>query len=116
MSEPYSLLIGIGVMLLLIAFFAGIEIAFISANRLGIELKKKQGKRSGIIMSRFMEQPSRFLGTCLVGLNVFLVVYGLLFSELMSSSLWRPVFHTNNEYLKLAIDTCVSTLLVLLIG
>lgn len=116
MAEPYALLIGIVVMLLFIAFFAGIEIAFISANRLGIELKKKQGKRSGIIMSRFMEQPSRFLGTCLVGLNVFLVIYGLLFSELMSNSLWHPVFHTDNEYLKLAIDTCVSTLIVLLIG
>ncbi len=116
MTEPYALLIGICIVLLFIAFFAGIEIAFISANRLGIELKKKQGKRSGVIMSRFMEQPSRFLGTCLVGLNVFLVVYGLLFSELMSSSLWKPVFHTNNEYIKLAIDTCVSTLVVLLIG
>src|SRR5437667_964357 len=83
MTEVYTLLLGIVVALLFIAFFSGIEIAFISANRLSIELKKKQGKTSGLIMSHFMEQPSRFLGSCLVGLNFFLVIYGLLFSELM---------------------------------
>lgn len=102
-------------MLLFIAFFSGIEIAFISANRLSIELKKKQGKLSGIIMSRFMEQPSRFLGTCLIGLNIFMVIYGLLFSELMRSSFWDP-FHIDNPYLKLAFDTLCSTLIVLLLG
>lgn len=116
MSEPYILLIGTLVILLILALFSGIETAFISANRLGIELKKKQGKRSGLIMSHYMEKPSRFLGTCLVGFNVFLVIYGLLFSELMSSSLWHPVFHTDNEYIKLAIDTCVSTFVVLLVA
>ncbi|MEP7318001.1 MAG: hemolysin family protein [Panacibacter sp.] len=103
------------VSILLVGFFAGIEIAFISANRLGIELKKKQGKASGIIMSRFMEEPSRFLGTCLVGFNIFLVIYGLLFSELMKASLWNP-FSIQNEYLKLGLDTLVSTTIVLLLG
>src|SRR4030095_300884 len=83
MMEVYTLLVAIVIALLFIAFFSGIEIAFISANRLSIELKKKQGKTSGIIMSHFMEQPSRFLGSCLVGLNFFLVIYGFLFSELM---------------------------------
>jgi len=105
MSQVYILLIGIVATLMFIAFFAGIEIAFISANRLGIELKKKQGKRSGIIMSGFMDQPSRFLGSCLVGLNVFVVIYGLLFSELMNSSFWNPIVHIENEYVKLIFDT-----------
>lgn len=109
-------IIWIGVSLLLIAFFSGIEIAFISASRLGIELKKKQGKKSGMVLSRFTEDPSKFLGACLVGLNIFLVVYGLLFSELMSSSLWHPVFHTENEYLRLGIDTLVSSVIVLVFG
>src|SRR3954451_21830549 len=59
MTQVYTLLSGIVVALLFIAFFSGIEIAFISANRLSIELKKKQGKTSGLIMSHFMEQPSR---------------------------------------------------------
>lgn len=106
----------IGISLLLIAFFAGIEIAFISASRLGIELKKKQGKKSGMVLSRFVEDPSKFLGACLVGLNIFLVIYGLLFSELMSSSLWHPVFHTENEYIRLAIDTLLSSIIVLIFG
>jgi CBS domain containing-hemolysin-like protein len=116
MSEVYILLVGIVVTLLFIAFFAGIEIAFISANRLGIELKKKQGKRSGIIMSNFMDQPSRFLGSCLVGLNVFVVVYGLLFSELINSAFWRPVLHVENAYVKLILDTLLSTVIVLILG
>ncbi len=111
MTEVYTLLMGIVVALLFIAFFSGIEIAFISANRLSIELKKKQGKTSGIIMSHFMEQPSRFLGSCLVGLNFFLVVYGLLFSELM-----KNFIHIENPYLKLGFDTFFSTVIVLLIG
>lgn len=116
MSDVYILLIGIVATLLFLAFFAGIEIAFISANRLGIELKKKQGKRSGIIMSRFMDQPSRFLGSCLVGFNVFIVVYGLLFSELMNSSFWNPILHIENAYVKLIFDTLFSTIIVLLLG
>jgi CBS domain containing-hemolysin-like protein len=108
-------IIWICVTLLLIAFFAGIEIAFVSANRLGIELKKKQGKRSGIILSRFMEQSSRFLGACLVGVNFFTVVYGLLFSELIKSSLWHP-FKIQNEYIKLFVDTLSSAIVVLLVA
>ena len=115
MTEVYLWLAAIFITLLFIAFFEGIETAFISANRLGIELKKKQGKASGIIMSRFMEEPSRFLGTCLIGFNIFLVVYGLLFSELMKASLWNP-FSIESEYLKLALDTLVSTIIVLILG
>ncbi len=114
MIEIY-LLIWIGVSLLMIAFFAGIEIAFISANRLSIELKKKQGKRSGIVLSRFMEEPSRFIGICLIGVNIFLVIYGLQFSELMKQSLWNPL-KLENEYVKLAFNTVISSIIVLLFG
>ena len=111
MTEVYILIIGIFIMLLFIAFFAGIEIAFVSANRLGIELKKKQGKRSAIIMSRFMEQPSRFIGACFVGFNLFLVLYGLLFSGLMKTTL-----HINNPYVKLFVDTSFSWIVVIVLG
>ncbi len=114
MNEMYAL-IWIGVSLLFIAFFTGIEIAFITANRLSIELRKKQGKKSGIILSRFMDEPSRFIGVTLVGLNIFLVVYGLQFSELMRVSLWNPL-HLQNEYVKLAFNTVLSTIIVLLIA
>lgn len=117
MSEV-NLLILIGVTLLLIGFFAGIEIAFISANRLNIELKKKQGRTSGIILSHFMEEPAKFLGTCLIGINFFLVIYALLFTELMKSTLWSvPMFaNIQNPYIKLAIDTLLSTIVVLILA
>lgn len=106
---------GIIITIIFIGFFAGYEIAFVSANRLSIELKKKQGKTSGIIISKFLEEPAKFIGSCLVGLNVFLVIYGLLFSLLLKNSVWNP-FHIHNEYIKLIIDTCLSTIIVLIFG
>jgi putative hemolysin len=118
MSELYTL-ICIGITLIFIGFFAGYEIAFVSANRLSIELKKKQGKRSGIILSGFMEHPARFIGTCLIGLNIFLVIYGLLVHELMRQTIWTALYQKlgfQNEYVKLAFDTLTSSLVVLVIG
>ncbi len=114
MNEVYT--IGwIVLTLIFIGFFAGYEIAFVSVNRLSIELKKKQGKASGIILGKFMESPAKFIGACLVGLNIFLVIYGLLFSELLHSSIWQP-FHIENQFVKLVIDAAISTLIVLIFG
>ena len=87
MNEFYFTIFLIIITLVFIGFFAGLEIAFVTANKLSIELKKKQGKYSGIILSKFMEKPARFIGTCLIGFNVFLVVYGLLFDDLLEP-LW----------------------------
>ena len=114
MSELTIVLLII-VTLIFIGFFAGYEIAFISANRLGIELKKKQGKSSGIILSGFLEQQAKFLGTCLIGINLFLVTYGLLFDEFLNQIAWNP-FHFHNAYVKLVVDTVCSTLVVLIFG
>ncbi|MBC7650796.1 MAG: HlyC/CorC family transporter [Deinococcales bacterium] len=119
MTDTYFVIIGIAVTLLFIAFFAGYEIAFVSANRLSIELKKKQGKRSGIIVSNFMEHPARFIGTCLVGLNVFLVIYGLLFDELLKQIIWTPLpdwTWLKNDYVKLLFGTLLSAFVVLVVG
>jgi putative hemolysin len=115
MAEHLSIIFWIIGTLLLLGFFAGLEIAFVSVNRLSIELKKKQGKRSGIIISSFLENPSRFIGTTLLGFNIFLVIYGLLFSDLLRLSLWNP-FNIQNEYIKLVFDTLISTFIVLLLG
>jgi putative hemolysin len=76
-------LIGIVVMLLLIAFFSGIESAFTSANKLSIELKKKQGRTSGIILSYFTEHPSRFAGTTLIGFNICFIFFSLLVGQVL---------------------------------
>ncbi len=115
MTELYYIIAGIIATLVFIGFFAGYEIAFVSANRLSIELKKKQGRKSGQILSNFMEHPARFISTCLIGLNIFLVLYGLLFHELLQKTLWNPL-HFQNEYLRLGFDTFLSTLVVLIIG
>jgi CBS domain containing-hemolysin-like protein len=115
MAEQLYTIIWIVVSLILIGFFAGYEIAFISANRLSIELKKKQGLRSGIILSNFMESPAKFIGTCLIGLNIVLVIYGLLFTAFLKGIAWNPL-EVENEYLKLIIDTIISTFVVLVFG
>jgi CBS domain containing-hemolysin-like protein len=114
MTELYTV-ICIVATLVLIGFFAGYEIAFVTGNRLNIELKKKQGRKSGMILSNFMEHPARFIGTCLIGLNVSLVIYGLLFHDLLKKTLWNPL-HFQNEYLKLGFDTFLSSVVVLVIG
>ena len=115
MTITTFVIIGISLCLILIAFFSGYEIAFISTNRLNVELKKKQGKHSAAIVSKFMDYPATFIGTCLVGLNLFLVGYGLLFDQLLSLTLWNPV-HIENQSLKLLFNTLITALVVLILG
>ncbi len=98
--------------ILLIGFFAGMEIAFISANKLNIELKKKQGKLSGRILAGFMENPEEFIGTALVGVNVVLVIYGLLTSQLTTTLFAHYHIHLPG-YAKLLIDTFLATVIIL---
>jgi putative hemolysin len=114
MDQIYFTVFLLIITLILIGFFAGIEIAFVTANRLSIELKKKQGKTSGLILSKFVEQPARFIGTCLIGINVFLVVYGLLFSALLNP-FWN-LLNVQNAYARLALDSVISTSVVLIFG
>jgi CBS domain containing-hemolysin-like protein len=100
--------------LALIGFFSGYEIGFVSANRLSLELKKKQGGRSGKIIAKFLAEPTQFIGTCLVGLNISLVVFGILFEELLDILIWDH-FNPGN-YSVLLGNTILSTLVILLIG
>lgn len=100
--------------IVLIGFFAGTEIAFVSANKLNIELKKKQGNFSGRILARFMENPAEFIGTSLVGVNILLVIYGSLMTQLT-----RPVLDSlpgflNSEYVHLILDTLIATVIILI--
>ncbi len=114
MNAFYFTIFLIVVTVVFIGFFAGMETAFATANKLSIELKKKQGKSSGIILSGFMEEPARFIGTCLMGINFFFVIYVLLFSSLLGI-VWR-LFSINNIYIILAGDTLISALAVLFFG
>lgn len=112
MDVPH-LLLYIVICILLIGFFAGMEIAFISANKLNIELRKKQGKYSGRILAKFMDNPAEFIGTALVGVNVILVIYGALTSQLTNTILESAGLDLP-EYAKLAIDTVFATLVILI--
>ena len=104
-------LIAIAFSLILIGFFAGVEIAFVSVSKLSVELKKKQGSYSGKIWSGYMEKPARFIGTTLIALNTLLVVYGLLWSDILVN-FWK-LFGVSNAYIKLAAETFLSTFILL---
>jgi CBS domain containing-hemolysin-like protein len=112
----FSLLIS----LLLIGFLSGIEVAFITANKLNIELKKKQGKITGRTWSEFNENPAKFIGTILVGLNIIFVIYGLLIGDMLfpvwakiKSLLHNHVPEEYIDYVRLLVETILSTTIIL---
>jgi CBS domain containing-hemolysin-like protein len=110
-----STILYIIITLILIGFFSGVEIAFVSTNKLNIELKRKQGSYAGKVLSKFMENPATFIGTSLVGINICLVVYGLLMTEL-TDVMFNAVGLPHNEYLHLFLDTIIATIVVLFLA
>ena len=114
-------LIAIIASLLLIGFFSGIEIAFVSANKLSIELNRKQGTYSGKIWGAYSDKPTRFIGTTLVGVNIVLVIYGLLIGSMLLP-VWNwiaaqlsPSLSGYVKYIKLFVETVISTLILLFV-
>ncbi|MCB9285542.1 MAG: HlyC/CorC family transporter [Lewinellaceae bacterium] len=101
--------------LLLSALFSGSEIAFLSANKLMIELKKKKGSRQSSILAKFYEKPSSFIGTMLVGNNIALVVFTALMNVPLDR-LFREQLGWTNEGLLLLLNTSVITIVVLIFG
>lgn len=97
--------------LLASAFFAGLEIAFLTSNKLRIELERNQGYLPARILSYFVKQPSKFIATTLVGNNVALVVYGIFMASLL-----EPFFHRliHSEFLVLLVQVIVSTVFVVI--
>ncbi|MCF8257968.1 MAG: hemolysin family protein, partial [Flavobacteriales bacterium] len=105
-----STTIAILVCLVLSAFFSGMEIAFISANRFKLEVERKKGSTSANIVSGFLDHPSRFISTMLVGNNIALVVYGILMASVLEPLL-SPI--TKSGMLILLMQTIIATLIVL---
>jgi len=103
--------------LLLSGFFSGTEIAYVSASRLKVELKRQQGRRRGKILASFFEDPSRFLGTTLVGNNIALVVFSLLVEEVYELHYKESLFSfLQQEFPSLLFLTAVTTIIVLIFG
>ncbi len=96
------------------AFFSGIEIAYLSANKLQIELRGKQGVFYGKVFSYFFKNSSLFIGTTLIGNTISLVLYGIFMAQLIEPQLrlYLPEFLVNDGAI-LGLQTLISTLLVL---
>lgn len=97
--------------LLLSAFFSGCEMAFISANKLLLELNRKRNPIISKVISLFLRNPSKYLSTMLIGNNIALVVYGLQMGDLL-----EPLIHliTNSQTTILFTQTIISTLIILI--
>jgi CBS domain containing-hemolysin-like protein len=98
------------VSMLLSAFFSGMEIAYISANKFQIELEKKKEGFTAKILKKLTAKSSKFITTMLVGNNIALVVYSFFMGEFIVSLL--PL-ESYNEFSVLLIQTLISTVLIL---
>lgn len=108
-----SLIILIIIFLMLSAFFSGAEIAFISANKLGVEVLRNKGSRRGSILAAFYDKPRDFIATMLVGNNIALVVFATLMEALLKPLLTPYIEET---FPMLLVLTIITTLVVLIFG
>ena len=99
--------------LLFSAFFSGVEIAFISANKLKLELDKNSGKFPANIIAYFSKNESDFITTMLVGNNIALVIYGIMMTQILT-----PKFtaYLHSDFVLLLVQTIITTLIVLVTG
>lgn len=110
--EDYTLLICILLTLLLSAFFSGMEMAFISANRMRLELDKQEGGWTARILQYFYNHSERFISTMLVGNNIALIIYGLLMAELLEPLMREYI--TSNDFAVVLMQTICSTIIILI--
>lgn len=97
--------------ILLSAIFSGLEIAFVTADKVQIEIINKRGGLIAKILTAFTSYPSRFIATLLIGNNLALVTFGIYIEELLKPEI--NIF-TDNTFLILLIQTIVSTVIILL--
>ncbi|CDD04966.1 hemolysin family protein [Prevotella sp. CAG:592] len=107
-----SLVIGIFITLLLSAFFSGMEIAFVSSNRMLAEMDKGSSKLTRRLQTFFYKNPNDFVSTMLVGNNIVLVVYGIFVARLLDNTIFKGL----DPAISVTADTILSTLVVLFTG
>lgn len=99
--------------LILSAFFSGMEIAFVSSNRLRIEIDRKQGNFGSKLIAVFVKHPGQFIVTMLIGNNIALVIYSMFFASLLEPYI---SLITGNNLIILLLQTIISTFIILLLA
>lgn len=114
MEDPISisLILGIIITMIFSAFFSGMEIAFVTSNRMLAEMDKDKNGLSQKIQTLFYKNPNNFVSTMLVGNNISLVVYGILIAQLFDNT----IFKNMEASFTVPADTILSTLIVLFTG
>jgi len=107
-----GVMIGLLVTMVFSAFFSGMEIAFVSSNRLRAEMDREKNGPSQRAIALFYRHPNNFISTMLVGNNIALVIYGILFARVFDQTL----FYTLSDGMRVTCDTLLSTLVVLFTG
>lgn len=117
-----SVIIATVLILLLSGFFSGMEIAFVSSNKLRFEMDREEQGFSARLIDTFYRHPNSFISTLLVGNNIALVIYGILMAKIVGAVLLIPlgIHHPDgncpNEALCLLLQTLIATLIVLVTG
>ena len=107
-----NLIIGLIVTMVFSAFFSGMEIAFVSSNRLRAEMDREKNGLAQRAIDVFYRHPNNFVSTMLVGNNIALVVYGILFAHIFDATLFYPL----SDGMRVTADTLLSTIVVLFTG
>ena len=107
-----TLIIWLIVMMLFSGFFSGMEIAFVSSNRLLAEMDREKNGLSQKAISVFYQHPHNFVSTMLVGNNIALVIYGILFAAIFDETLFASL----SDGMRVTADTLLSTIVVLFTG
>ena len=106
------LITGLIISMIFSAFFSGMEIAFVSSNRMLVEMGREKNGLSQRAIALFYRHPNNFVSTMLVGNNIALVVYGILFAKIFDATLFAGF----DDASRVTADTLLSTFVVLFTG
>ena len=114
MDDPISISLVLGILVTMVfsAFFSGMEIAFVTSNRMLVEMDKERNGLSQKVQAIFYKNPNNFVSTMLVGNNIALVVYGILIAKFFDNTIFRGM----DASFTVPADTILSTLIVLFTG